>query len=246
MTAAPSWDCPICLRRVPAKVGECYCGYKHTRTPAPTVPARRTTRAVAIAFGLLVLGGALAWQGGWEPPVTAKAPAQASAPARSAVAREPLEAPPSTLSEAWKALAIEPTPVPETEAASPAAAEVPPTPAPQATPDDSIEAQRAIGVAEFQAALSALAAQADEFRQKRNRYHEQCTREDQQVTGCEAARGSLQDIARRIATDVETADETARRSWVEAGQRRGLRERNGLDDKAMRELVQSVSAAVRR
>lgn len=247
MPAPQAWDCPICLRHVPAKVDECYCGYRHSEPspPSPAAPASRASRALAVAgAALFVTGGAVAYL--LEAPTPPAAAAPATVPPRLA---RPLPAPSgpgpavvTTLPEAWKALGIDGTPLP----APAAEASASPTPSPSPTPDESLDAQRALGVAAFEAALSTLTAQAEDFRQKRSRYHDQCTREDQQVTGCEPARASLQDIARRIAADVEAADEEARRSWVGAGQRRSLRERSGLDDNAVRELLLSVSAPGRR
>ena len=62
MAAPQSWDCPICLRHVPAKVGECYCGYKRS-DPTPERRAGGGAAGVAVAAVAVfsVGGGAAYW-----------------------------------------------------------------------------------------------------------------------------------------------------------------------------------------
>ncbi len=248
MTAPQSWDCPICLRHVPAKVGECYCGYKRSD---PRPEARSGGGAASLVLGLVglfAIGGGLAyWLKSPPPAVSGEAtPPPTLAAGPGVPAHHPNVVPPSTtLPEAWKALAIEASATPPAAAAA-GAAPATPTPAPQATPDDSIDAQRAKGLTEFEAALGGLQAKANDFREKLKRYNDQCMRENTQVTGCDPARAELQEYARQIANDVEAADEAARRSWLEAGQRRNLRESKGLDESGVRELLKAAADAARR
>src|SRR6185295_13399523 len=113
MPALQSWDCPICLRHVPAKVDECYCGYKHSDTPVAR-PASAGAGPAVIALAALALGGGFAWWMVQPPPVPAGAPTTTlSQVAGGLPAHHPVEVPPSTtLPAAWKALAIEATPTP--------------------------------------------------------------------------------------------------------------------------------------
>lgn len=237
-----AWDCPICLRRVPAKVAECYCGYRRSEPAAPRA-ASTASRPLAMAAAVLcVLGGAAAYVL-QAPPPPDSTPSTTLARAATPIPPPagPAGAVPSTMSEAWKALKIETTPTPVVVEAS-----ATPTPAAAPTPDESVEAQRQQGVAAFEAALASLAARVADFREKLRRYDAQCEATNTVITGCDNARAELQSVARDIANDVEAADDQARRSWVDPGQRRALRERGGLDESVVRDVLKAAADASRR
>jgi hypothetical protein len=149
----------------------------------------------------------------------------------------------STLPTAWKALAIEATPspsTPPTDATQTGAA------APTPTPADSIDAQREQGLSAFEATLASLAARVSDFREKLRRYDDQCASANTHVVGCDSARSEIASIAREVASGVEAAEEQARRSWLDPGQKRESRERHGLDDDAIRDLLKSAADAAKR
>jgi len=64
--------------------------------------------------------------------------------------------------------------------------------------------------------------------------------------GCDSARSELTALTREIAAGVESAEEQARRSWVDPGRQRESRERHALDDNAIRELLKAAEEAVKR
>lgn len=117
MAAAAYWRCPICLRRVPDKIAECYCG--RTRQPGdgpdeadqpkpfPLVPLARGAGLLAIA--------ALALWATWptRPPATSQGtpapPGEATAPSGPiSTSREPSALPaPTTTTLPGPALAFD-------------------------------------------------------------------------------------------------------------------------------------------
>jgi hypothetical protein len=243
MASPQSWDCPICLRHVPAKVAECYCGYHRSEPVVAAAPTPARTVVAAVGAVVFLIGGAAAWVLQAPPPPPAPSPL---AQARTATTPPPTRPPvqrPSAMPDAWKALAIETTPSPAGAASSAAPT---PSPSPTATPDESVDAQRAQGLAAFEAAIAGLTARVADFREKLRRYDAQCEASNTAITGCDTARAELRSVAQAIASDVEAADEQARRSWVDPGQRRSLRERGGVDENAIREVLKAASDAARR
>jgi hypothetical protein len=224
---------------------ECYCGHKRVDPVSGPGPGGAGAWRVVAAGLVLGLGTAAALllrsaSPAAPVPVVTTTPAAGSVPPRRPV--EP--APTTTLPAAWKALAIEapstppPASVPD---ASPTA-----TPSPSPAVDDSIDAQRARGLADFETALAGLSARLGDFREKLRRYRAQCTGGTTQVAGCDAALQEVQEVARQIVSDIAAADEQARRSWVDPGQRRESRERIGLDEKGVAELAKAAAEAANR
>ncbi len=246
MAVPEPWDCPICLRRVPAKVAECYCGEKRAAGAGSKAGSGEGVSALGIGMAVLLLaGGAAAYlrQRASVPPPLPEAATTTPRPAPSGGSAAAPSV--STVPAAWKALAIEATPSPSAPApvvTQPGAVPGSPTP----TPSDSIDAQREKGLAAFEATLTSLDARAAEFREKLRRYDDQCASASTHVVGCDSFRSEIASLAREIASGVENAEEQARRSWVDPGRQRESRERHGLDDDAIRDLLKSASEAQKR
>lgn len=244
MAVPAPWDCPICLRRVPAKVAECYCGYKRAGPAGSGAGSGAGAKRLGIALsGLLLAGGAAFY---FLQPVPGRPVARVTSASPKPVPATPAAtSAPTTLPAAWRALAIETTPspgapIPATTLAGGA------SPSPTPTPGDSIDAQREKGLSAFEATLTSLSARASDFREKLRRYDDQCASASTRVVGCDSARSELTALASEIAAGVESAEEQARRSWLDPGQQRESRERHGLDDKAIRELLKAADDAVKR
>ncbi len=243
MAAPQPWDCPICLRHVPAKVPECYCGYKRA---AHARGSRSPGALASLGFALFaLLGGAgLAfWLRPAPPPPPAAssvAPSPSPRPVRAPAQGSSVASVSTTLPAAWRALAIEPpaTPSPAVVAATPGAG------APAGAAAESVDAQRRHGQEALERGLEALRPRVDDFWGLIRRFNDQCIRENTQVVGCNAARRDLKDGATRIAADVEALDEAARKSWVDPGVRRALREKNGLDENGVNGILKAAADAI--
>ena len=247
MAVLAPWDCPICLRRVPAKVAECYCGGRRADLVGSHagLGERAKTLGVGLVVLLLAVGAAAYLLRTPAPPASAASVATGTPrPAASAGTSAPLPSV-STLPAAWKALAIELAPRPS-EPAPVATQRAAVAPSPTPTPADSIDAQREKGLSAFEATLTSLAARASDFREKLRRYDEQCASANTHIVGCDSARSEIASLAREIASGVEVAEEQARRSWVDPGQKRDSCERYGLDDNAIRDLLKSAADAAKR
>jgi len=246
MAVPAPWDCPICLRRVPAKVAECYCGYKRADLAGSGAGSGAGAKELGIALSVLLLAsGAAVYLLQPVPPARPVASVTSATPKPVPTATPTAMSAPTTLPAAWKALAIEATPspgapVPATTLAGGA------SPSPTPTPGDSIDAQREKGLSAFEATLTRLSARASDFRENLRRYDDQCASASTHVVGCDSARSELTALAREIASGVESAEEQARHSWVDPGQKRESRERHGLDDNAIRELLKAADDAAKR
>ncbi|HJS58160.1 MAG TPA: hypothetical protein VKA01_08665 [Vicinamibacteria bacterium] len=97
MAASAYWRCPVCLRRVPGKVVECYCGRIRQPGDGPDEEDRAKPSPLAVALpgiGLVVVIAALAvWA--TRPSSPAPKPGTAS-PSPRAVSNAP-PSPPSTI-----------------------------------------------------------------------------------------------------------------------------------------------------
>lgn len=247
MAVPAPWDCPTCLRRVPAKVAECYCGGRRADPAGSAAGSGEGANALGIGVAVLLLAGGAAAYFLQTPTVPPSATRVATATPRLAASTGASASAPtvSTVSAAWKAFAIEATPSPSTPASvATQAGAVAPSPTP--TPADSIDAQREKGLSAFEATLTSLAARANDFREKLRRYDDQCASANTRVVGCDSARSEIASLAREIASGVDAAEEQARRSWVDPGRQREGRERHGLDESALRELLKSAADAAKR
>ena len=247
MAVLAPWDCPICLRRVPAKVAECYCGGRRADPVGSDAGSgeRAKMLGVGLAVLLLAVGAAAYLLRTPAPPASAASVATATPrPAASAGASAPLPSV-STLPAAWKALAIELAPLRPNQLLSRRSGQPwRPHPHRRRRIRSTRSARRALSA--FEATLTSLAARASDFREKLRRYDEQCASANTHIVGCDSARSEIASLAREIASGVEAAEEQARRSWVDPGQKRESRERHDLDDNAIRDLLKSAAEAAKR
>jgi hypothetical protein len=222
----PAWRvCPDCRRHVPPGVEQCRCGL----LLESAVPSRRprwlvTSLVVVGALGLALVIDQLSSPKAPEPsPVLSRAPA-------------PLPAAPATLPSAPPPT---PPPAPVAPRADPgwAAATMPsplPIPVPQAppTPQDDMDRLKEQGRQTLATRMSTLSGQAAQLAAYLQAYETRC-RGDSFVHGsaqaCLGLRGDMQRMKAGITQGLESAEEDARRSWVEPGLVRRMRESYGMD-----------------
>lgn len=109
------------------------------------------------------------------------------------------------------------------------------TPAPEEQLSET-DARRLVGLVALEQQYAAIASQAHRFVTLVKRFNATCavgaTRED-----CGSLHSAIQDAAVRVGAGIEQSEEICRKSWLEPGVVRELRERYGLDDSAWDELV---------
>jgi hypothetical protein len=242
MAVAAYWKCPICLRRVPDRVAECYCGRKRQVGDGPE-PAEGDGRRRPV-LGWLVAALCAAGIAAWAlkpppspPPVAPQSTAPTPEP-RGLLSGETI--PRATPPPAWP----DATPTPALPPVT-AAVQAPP-PKPSATPSDSADAQRERGAAAFEAATKNLAGRLTVLRGELRHYNEVCPREATLIVGCDTARREIQQMAQDIRAALDAAEEDARRSWVDPGVQRSIRERSGMDDVAVGETLAAAAGAAER
>lgn len=242
------WRCPICLRRVPDKVVECYCGRRRQPGDGPDAgdakPERAAAARVAVALlALLALGVVLA-RGFRRPAAPASTPATTVAP----------EAGDSALATGVPAGGFEPRDAPAHGGSAPApasrAAEPPPStvssPGPTPTPEDSLDARREQGRLAFENAMRNLQGRAEVLQRRLDNLARSCPPEATQVVGCDALREEIARDAREIRAAADEAEEAARRGWVDPGAIRDARERHTLREGDLLALMARVDEALRR
>jgi len=249
VAAGAYWRCPICLRRVPGKVTECYCGRKRQPGDGPDDAGDGRSGAGALWLGLLALlvvgaGAYMAVRPAPLPPSPASSrppPVDLAPPIERSVPTglpTPLEAPPEL-----------PGPFPQTGevSADPLSATRPtPRPTPTATPSDSVDARREQGRLAFDVAVQNLRGRLDVLRRRLGQLDTSCPAAARNVVGCDDLRREIASDAQQIQAAVEQAEEQARRSWVDPGVIRDLRERHGLREGDVRGLLARVEEALLR
>jgi hypothetical protein len=252
MAGASSWNCPICLRRVPERVSECYCGRKRQPEDGLEAPEQKGGRGALPLAAVLAACAAAAYLTLRRPPAPAPTPltTAAESPASGPRAGFPGERPPR------------PAPTPALAESGTAASAPPATsePAPFATkpmptPADSVDAQRERGAAAYEAAMKNLAGRLVALRGQVQRYDEQCPSGGglqmgpsgaTQVRGCDAPREQIGRALGELRAALDEAEEAARRAWLDPGVQRAIRERSGLDDVSLGETLAAATAATRR
>jgi hypothetical protein len=229
---------------VPDKVGECHCGRKRQPGDGPDAPSdRQRSGAGVLWLGLLALAALAA-----GALVVARSPAPTPAPAGSPLPEAPAAAPaerhmpgalpppasgPTTLSG--------PLPQPAAPTATPSA-----EPRPTPTPSDSVDARREQGRLAFELAVQNLRGRCDVLERRLSQLDASCPAQARNVVGCDGLRQQIASDARDIQAATDQAEERARRSWVDPGVIRELRERHRMKESDVRELLARVDEALRR
>jgi hypothetical protein len=239
------WRCPICLRRVPDKVAECYCGRQRQASDGPDegdAPQGSGGAAVLLAVIVIAAGGLAYWSFARPKPAPAVSPtpapvenqpdAGASGPAR------PQMGPVGTPVPASNAFRSAPaTTAPPAAPAAPAAKEESST--------DSVDARRTAGRAAFEAAAANLQGRLDVLRRRVENFMHQCAGSTQ-VRGCDTAREELERDAADVRAIADKVQEDARKSWVEPGAVREIQERFQIRDGDVAEVAARVQEALKR
>ena len=254
---AAAWTCPSCERTVPGRVDTCYCGTDRA------IAARLEARAVRTqagppwaAIGALLAAGAvvaLGLFGGATPPETEPTQPAAASPEERAPLPQPTPPTPRPRGRRWRE---PPNPAP-TPAPSPLLAAIPTRPAeptekasPEPTSEtspgpNSMEVRRAEGKAAFEAALNALDPEVQIVRRKLRIYEDGCRTSTDVVQpgGCGILEVEIRQILDDIDRSVASAEEEARRSWVQPGTQRDVLQNRELDSASrgrMRREIESV------
>jgi hypothetical protein len=225
-----TWTCPVCERKVPARVAECYCGVRREQVPSvrpgqvPT-PAEGSRGWVLLAVALaLLLVAVPAARRPWSedlPPAAASPPASPATPpnTRPRVAETAAPAPPVTV---WVPAPVTvPAPSPET-----------PSPSPSATPT-MVDDLREKGGEAYRAATTAAIRSAQALRDRIHDYRSHCGGDQPRVDlviGCDDVRRALERDFAQIRHSLDEADEVARRAWVEPGTQRQIRAEQRVDE----------------
>jgi hypothetical protein len=245
---AAVWTCPVCQRKVPDRVEECYCGVRrdqalqHAHSQEVKARAGRANpwpiAAVVIA---VAVSAAVVLR---NPPPPRETPAPAATPV-AVIATSP-PAPTS----APRAATLPPAPPPplraavgEERVAEPSPP--PPSPSPSAEVASPVDGARTRGTAAFESAAAALARQTDELSSRVRSYSAQCGQSMPQfdrTIGCDTERHTLETELARIARALDEADDAARQAWVEPGSRRQIRDRRQIDDR-LAELKRQMADA---
>lgn len=246
MASAAYWRCPICLRRVPDKVAECYCGRKRQAGDGPDEgDAKGGGAGVWLALGVVAIAG-LAVFALRRPPV----PAAPTASPGAEVAPEAAAAGPESLPVAPARARNMPaftgsSPDPGVKGATPAPL-APLEPRPSPTPEDSVDARREQGRLAFENAMRNLQGRADVLRRRLENLARTCPPEATRVIGCDGLRQEIAEDAEEIRTAAEQAEERARLGWVDPGAVREARERYGMREGDLQQLLARVNEALKR
>jgi hypothetical protein len=245
LAAGAYWRCPICLRRVPDKVTECYCGRR--RQPGDGPDAIDTKKdggtGVWVALALIALAGlaSLVMRRAPAPARPLASPAASLAPGAAEAGRSPAAAAPGPAGPALiDTLRVVPAASPE----APPSAQ--PAPRPTPTPADSVDARREQGTLAFENAMRNLRGRAEVLARRLDNLARNCPPEATRVMGCDGLREEIVRDAQDIRAAADDAEEAARRGWVEPGAIRDARERHGLREGDLRALLARVDEALRR
>ncbi|MGE0451903.1 MAG: hypothetical protein AB7O37_08120 [Vicinamibacteria bacterium] len=252
---ATAWTCPVCGRRVPRGVEECFCGIKRAQAERAAAPRQAPSelRAARRGFGhdaLLILGAAVVLglaAGIWsrrdapQPPPTPAVPAAAPAAAPPAAPRA-LE--PAPAAEPYEPPAVEPDPFPaeETVAEEPASGAEPggpaaavPQPAPTSEPSPAlsgVDEARKRGLQQLERDLGALSGAVQQLDQRVAFYESQCVGPhygSTVVVNCDDIERGITKLADQVSAAVETVLDRARQSWLEQRTIQDAREQAGVD-----------------
>jgi len=261
-SGALTWTCPICDRRVPRRESECFCGAKRERAQQQLArEAERSPRRVPLDVAALLLalvlvgvygvhrltrpaeddafaqatqralGGAFATPepGLSQAPVAKARPAaQTAAPSASvAEVREPMRFPPSS------------------EAPSPAPGLLERAPAPSPTPSpDEREQKRLTGISNYETELGRLTPLAARLAEHVRVFKTECIGGGQRfryaLLNCEEIESSIKRSATDIEQGLDTAEDVARRYWVEPGAVRDVRSRSFFGSRDWDDLLRSA------
>lgn len=251
-----TWKCPVCGRRVPRRVAQCFCGARQEQAEQQTqreaaLSGAGVPRDVAALLALMVLVGVYGIY-----RLTRDEPDTFSASARQALAitfATPDAPPEPTLPSGGPrrprpaaGAPTEPTPTapplsasapPPTAASAPAAA-----PSAAATEDPMAE-RRAAGLQAFEEELQRLSQQANRLRTHWSLYGSQCRggpRAGASASNCD----EMETVIRKLAADIEqgldAAEDAARRAWLAPGSVRESRARTLFGTREWEEVLRAA------
>jgi hypothetical protein len=238
-SSSSSWTCPVCERRVPSRVDECYCGVLRSQVPKTDRSPKRS--GLWLPLGALVAAVMIVIV---FPKETPKPPTPLPPPTPSIQPYVPpapmvLETPPSE----WRVARTDPTPLPAPlQGGSPAEPQRLSSPSPDVHSTDS---RRARGRVVLSAALEETARKVATLRSALE-VHKACRwvrSNGQPYPQCPVAEQQLRSLPREIEESLEAADDAARGSWLEPGERRDAIRRHGLDASDLEGLFAEAAAA---
>lgn len=259
--AAATWTCPVCDRRVPRREPECFCGARRERAEEQRLKqAARTTRRIPRDVAALLLGLALVGVYGIhrltrEPEEDAFAQAAQRtlggpfvAPEGSpAQAKEPQRPATEAASVPARAADLRPPPALASpgEPPSPAPALIDrPAPSPAASPADEQEQKRLAGISDYEGALLKLQPLAAKLAEHVRVFRTECLGEVQKlryvVINCQEIESSIRRSAIDIELGLDSAEDVARRAWVEPGAVRDIRARSFFGTRDWDQLLRSA------
>jgi hypothetical protein len=250
------WTCPVCNRKVPIRVLECYCGVRKQQVVLPAL-ARQAREEQAGGWKWSVLGWvtagallvALVAQDSWRRTERASTESPAAG-APIAPQPPPRTVPPVTPEETLAAATPRPPVIASGPGADPEPTPTPspvPSPRPSPTPTPSmVDDARARGAYTYQAAISGVMSQVRALDREIQQYLSNCGNSANvyPVTGCDSLRENLEEGYHRIVAALDDADEQARRAWVEPGTQRQIRAQLGVDE-ALAALAASIPSSRR-
>jgi len=249
MKRMSGWTCPGCLRLVPARVEECYCGVKRSQLPPAPASDRGTQRVLLLGIpltgALVLLATVPLWRShSPAPPVQEARPSPGWAP-RLASPESPARPEPRA-SASSAAPAVANLSIPETTATEPPApfaeAAAPP-PEPEAAPLESLDDRRQRAAEELNRAFEQIAVKAERVRMEMRHYRDGCWTDAGPLptSGCSGARQELRENFEQLRSQVEDAEERARHEAVYPGVRAEIRRRHALDEEAWNALLRSAT-----
>src|SRR5262245_11657376 len=196
MSRTSVWTCPGCLRVVPARIEECYCGVKRSQVPAVQEEPRGSRWLLPIGLlltsGLALFAATRLWRSPSQEPAPLPRPTATWAP------RLAQSAPPS----AALSLPTQPSPNPAPSALAVASPNEPVTPeSPTASPEleaapfESLDDRRQRAAEELNRAFEQIAVKAERVRLQMRHFRDGCWTEAGPLptSGCNGARQELRE-----------------------------------------------------
>lgn len=252
------WQCRICGRRIPLRVGECFCGAKREQVVAQEKrEADRSPTKIPLDVALLVALVVLVGVAGVHYAVRSETPAPAggrnllSGMLATPEPMPPVTPPPIGQAAAPVSAPPTPTPVPMAEADPPPPPSLPPTlpprapVSPSASPSpqvDELEQKKTAALAAYSAELERLGGTSSRMAEHTRAYQTGCVGQNVavQYTNCGEMEAAIRKALGELEQGLDAAEELARRSWVEPGKLREARARTVFGKRDWEELQRAA------